>query len=1043
MFKSKSIFYQGFLFSFSLFLMLTGSLFFLISNTNGANQGNVTVQATVPAGANICGDGAVGGAEACDNGVNNGVCPQACSALCTVNNCGGNGGSDAFPTISNVVVTILGSTSARISWVSNDDKAGFNVKLEYGPTNLYGTTAYNGETFGTNVVLVDLLPNTKYFYKFTVTDSALQQVLNTGDFTTDAVVENLAILNKQVQISDLISATVSWNTNKVARGQVLWGKTNQYGGTAVDNDLNQNKALLLQGLIANTLYHYKIIATDGLGNSVQTVDDVFTMPKNDLAPPDVSNLELAVGQDKMTLTWVNPTMINVPDFLGVKVLRKIGGASADKDDGLLVYEGGAEAFVDNNVLVNVNYFYTIFSYNTSGKHSGGVFKSGKIPLPPVLVENCSNGLDDDGDGKIDCLDPDCALDNACKLPPGGSDPEVCNNGLDDDGDGKIDCLDPDCTLNDFCKIPPGGPTPEICNNSLDDDGDGKIDCLDLDCAGFPACAIVPVDPNIPVVVVPTSTVPVFEKLHLNDLIFLGGNRQISLTVKNKEIFNLAGYGATVGVSKKVLAGSFEKMVFVEENGASHQFVLNPLNDTYYVDFVFPGTGAHRSYILIDYGSGQVDTIEFVFRGLSLGRVTGKGASSVDEVKITLLNGAGIVMEVAKFGEKNPIITDKNGLYGWLVPNGQYYLLMQKDGYFERKVPVKVENNIINALLEFTIKPPPIKLELKNLTEQVQSVSKVVTEVVSDFSNNPNVQNTVSQVVAPTAVGVVTVGAITAISWSGLISFLQLLLFQPLMFFGWKKREKWGMVYNSLNKLPIDLAVVRLIDVKTGRLVQSRVTDMKGRYIFDAKPGEYRITVNKDKYNFPSLLLKDFKTDGQRVDIYHGETIRVDENSMILTVNIPLDPLGAGEYPKRLVLQRFLHATQVFLSWTGLFVIAGAYYISRQWYVAVLFVFNLFILVVLKRLVALKKPKGWGIVYDSSSKKPISRVIARLFDSQFNKLVATQVTDGRGRYYFLAGGNKYYVVYSHEKYQEKKTEIIDTGSQKNDLIVLNVALQKNV
>lgn len=52
----------------------------------------------------------------------------------------------------------------------------------------------------------------------------------------------------------------------------------------------------------------------------------------------------------------------------------------------------------------------------------------------VSQENCSNGLDDDGDGLIDALDPDCAP------PP----TEICNNGLDDDGDTLVDTLDPDC-----------------------------------------------------------------------------------------------------------------------------------------------------------------------------------------------------------------------------------------------------------------------------------------------------------------------------------------------------------------------------------------------------------------------------------------------------------------------------------------------------------------------------------------------------------------------------------------------------------------------
>ena len=68
-------------------------------------------------------------------------------------------------------------------------------------------------------------------------------------------------------------------------------------------------------------------------------------------------------------------------------------------------------------------------------------------------------------------------------PGGGSPVEVCNNGVDDDGDGFIDCSDSDCALDPACSTTP----PEDCTNGVDDDGDGATDCADPDCVGDPAC----------------------------------------------------------------------------------------------------------------------------------------------------------------------------------------------------------------------------------------------------------------------------------------------------------------------------------------------------------------------------------------------------------------------------------------------------------------------------------------------------------------------------------------------------------------------------
>ncbi|HYG18248.1 MAG TPA: hypothetical protein VD816_04935, partial [Ohtaekwangia sp.] len=56
-------------------------------------------------------------------------------------------------------------------------------------------------------------------------------------------------------------------------------------------------------------------------------------------------------------------------------------------------------------------------------------------------ENCTNNLDDDGDGLVDCRDGDCP----------GKVCEICDNGVDDDGDRFIDCFDKECTIDPACE----------------------------------------------------------------------------------------------------------------------------------------------------------------------------------------------------------------------------------------------------------------------------------------------------------------------------------------------------------------------------------------------------------------------------------------------------------------------------------------------------------------------------------------------------------------------------------------------------------------
>lgn len=68
---------------------------------------------------------------------------------------------------------------------------------------------------------------------------------------------------------------------------------------------------------------------------------------------------------------------------------------------------------------------------------------------------------------------------ACGTKPAVSSNEICDNRKDDNGDGKVDCLDPKCFQNAACRVV----TREDCSNTVDDDGNGLSDCADSACEG--------------------------------------------------------------------------------------------------------------------------------------------------------------------------------------------------------------------------------------------------------------------------------------------------------------------------------------------------------------------------------------------------------------------------------------------------------------------------------------------------------------------------------------------------------------------------------
>ncbi len=113
------------------------------------------------------------------------------------------------------------------------------------------------------------------------------------------------------------------------------------------------------------------------------------------------------------------------------------------------------------------------------------------------TETCTDGVDNDCDGMVDCNDTDCDGDAACQVCVPLT--EVCN-GADDDCDGQIDEGNPgggmSCStgLNGVCAAGTtdcqGGSlqciqnmqsSAEICDDNLDNDCDGLTDADDPDC----------------------------------------------------------------------------------------------------------------------------------------------------------------------------------------------------------------------------------------------------------------------------------------------------------------------------------------------------------------------------------------------------------------------------------------------------------------------------------------------------------------------------------------------------------------------------------
>lgn len=339
-----------------------------------------------------------------------------------------------------------------------------------------------------------------------------------------------------------------------------------------------------------------------------------------------------------------------------------------------------------------------------------------------------------------------------------------------------------------------------------------------------------------------------------------------------------------------------------------------------------------------------------------------------------------------------------------------------------------------------IKAPTIEV-LPSLPGTINAAVETVENISNAIKENPTVKAVAEAASSPvgqgTAAALVAVSfATTAISipmlnWWFLLQFF---FTQPLKLFWFRKG--WGTVYNAITKKPIDLALVRLYDAKTDRLITSRVTDKNGRYIFLVNPGEYYIKVEKLGFEYPSSLLKHAHDDGSFLDLYYGEKIVISgEDRSAIIANIPLDQedvqITDAEVLKKVSRARLSKS----LSWLGPILAFGYFLFFPSIFSFGLIIVHLLLLFLFRRLAGRKHKKHWGVVLAPDGQKPIKRAITRIFSSEYGRMLEFYVTDDQGRYDFLVGNNKYYVTADKPGYGTAKTPILDlTGKKPEELVI---------
>jgi len=371
-----------------------------------------------------------------------------------------------------------------------------------------------------------------------------------------------------------------------------------------------------------------------------------------------------------------------------------------------------------------------------------------------------------------------------------------------------------------------------------------------------------------------------------------------------------------------------------------------------------------------------------------------------------------------------------------------------------------------------LKPEPIvERRVEEITKNIiDGALKIITDIQKIIANK-TLQEIVRNYIAPIMSATTLLSFLAAVPFVNTIlpylAYLLQYITHPVLFFG--KRKRWGIVYNSLTKQPIDLAIVRLFNKNTNKLLATRITDFQGRYLFIVDPGDYYLTVTKSYHVFPSRL-----TTEKAENTYAGETISVQSNNDqkqkgVISFDIPIDPqegylqnpinpskviaspikkVGDLEtLPKEVIKKadsqliktlkqhKFNHFVSIFGPIIGLICLI----ISPSILTGLLFGLNM-ILLLLFRKFAIKRLNSWGKTVDQSSHKALPQAVIRLFDDKYGRMLLADISKGDGRYGFLVGKDKY-ILTSEKSGYELPQRKLEVSGDREGVISKNLELKK--
>jgi uncharacterized repeat protein (TIGR01451 family) len=413
-------------------------------------------------------------------------------------------------------------------------------------------------------------------------------------------------------------------------------------------------------------------------------------------------------------------------------------------------------------------------------------------------------------------------------------------------------------------------------------------------------------------------------------------------------------------------------------------------------------------------------------GLSDGEEAGAGGTGTDPLSPdTDVDGLSDFTEVKEWGT-DPLDpdTDHDG-----IPDGLEAGPFEAGGTppgEEGHVPQREPEGLLESLFrdDSTIEATPLLDAIAKATEKIPVVGPavlVVRRAVKAVRANETAQTVNEIIVTPAVAATSAIATTAAVGFAGFARYGLFLITQPIALLDRRRRKGYGVVYNAGSKMPVDLAIVRLLDAQGEKQVATRVTDRAGRYLFLAPPGAYKIELRKEGFSFPPSRNFAEAADGPYLDVQLTKDLVTKDGA--IAKNLPMEPTGDLRPASQVIADQGRMRYQWALVAIGPSMAMAEYVATPKLEQTLALALHLLLFYVFTRIARAKKPKRWGTIRGADG-KPLKQAVVRVVESDYNKILDSQVTDAKGRYAFLVGQNRYFVTAEHSGHQPIKTDVMD-------------------